>query len=30
MTPTPIFAGKSVPPEKLKDAANESAGRRFG
>lgn len=30
ITPTPIFAGKSVPPEKLKEAANESAGSRFG
>jgi hypothetical protein len=30
MTPTPMFEGKTVPPEKLKDAANARAGSRFG
>jgi len=30
MTPTPMLAGNIVPPEKLKDAANASAGSRFG
>jgi hypothetical protein len=30
ITPTPIFAGKSVPPEKLKEAAKDNAGSRFG
>jgi hypothetical protein len=30
ITPTPIVPGKMVAPEKLKDAANASAGSRFG
>lgn len=30
MTPTPMLDGNIVPPEKLKDAANASAGSRFG
>jgi len=30
ITPTPIFAEKIVPPEKLNDAAKDKAGRRFG
>jgi hypothetical protein len=30
ITPTPIFAGKIVPPEKLYEAAKDKAGSRFG
>jgi hypothetical protein len=30
ITPTPILAGKIVPPEKLKEAAKDNAGSRFG